>query len=122
VHPASDTMRGKACKAMAAAQQDEAKRRDHARNGTPGYSFLPFSLKTYGCLGKEADQLMRDLADGAVSTGLCERTDYLHWIRKEISLGLIRGNARIIKMFVGCLARGIGENFQQGPNMPALDV
>jgi hypothetical protein len=83
---------------------------------------VPFSVECYGCLGTEADQLLRDLADGAASTGACERTDYLHWIRKEISLSLIRGNARITKRFVGCLTRGIGENFQQGANMPALDV
>jgi hypothetical protein len=124
VHPASDTLRGKASKVMgaAAAARDEAKRNDHAKHGTKGYSFVPFSVESYGCLGKEADQLLKDLADGAASTGVCERVAFLHWIRKEISLSLIRGNARIFKRFVGCLARGVGENFQQGANMPALDV
>ena len=123
-HPASDTMRGPASKQIgaAAAARDEAKRNDHAKHGTPGYSFVPFSVESYGCLGKEADKLLKDLADGAASTGACERVSYLHWIRKEISLSLIRGNARVIKRFVGCLTRGIGSNFQCGADRPTLDV
>jgi hypothetical protein len=124
VHPASDTLRGKASKVMGAAAsvRDEAKRNDHAKHETKGYSFVPFSVESYGCLGKEADQLLKDSADGAASTGVCERVALLHWIRKEISLSLIRGNATIFQRFVGCLARGVGENFQQGANIPALDV
>jgi hypothetical protein len=42
--------------------------------------------------------------------------------RKAISLSLIGGNTRKMKRFVGCVAREVGENFQQGINMPALVV
>jgi hypothetical protein len=85
VHPASDTLRGKAGKVMgaAAAVRDEAKRNDQAKHETKGYSFVPFRVESYGCLGKEADQLYKDLADGAASTCVCERVAFLHWIRKR---------------------------------------
>lgn len=72
VHPAGATMRGKASKRIGAAAtaREQAKRRDHARDGTPGYTFVPFSVETYGRLGPEADKLLRDLATEAASTGV----------------------------------------------------
>jgi hypothetical protein len=80
VHPTSDTLRGGASKVMGTANavRNEAKRNDHAKHGTKGYSFVPFSVESYGCLGKEADQLLKDLADEAASTGVCERVAFLH--------------------------------------------
>jgi hypothetical protein len=45
----------------------------------------------------EADKLLKDLAKEAASTGVWERDVFLHWIRKEISLSLIRGNAKYSK-------------------------
>jgi hypothetical protein len=124
VHPAGETMRGKASKqaGAAATARDKAKRWDHAKDGTPGYTFVPFSIETYGQLGVEADKLLKDLASEAASTGVWERDVFLHWIRKEISLSLIRGNAKIFKRFVGCLIRGVGQHFQQGEDIPALDI
>lgn len=124
VHPAGATMRAMASKqaAAAATARDKAKRRDHAKDGTPGYTFVPFSIETYGRLGVEADKLLKDLAIDAASTGVWERDVFLHWIRKEISLSLIRGNAKIFKRFVGCLIRGVGQHFQQGDDIPALDI
>jgi hypothetical protein len=57
VHPAGETMRGKASKQAAAAAiaRDKAKLRDHARDGTPRYTFVPFSIETQhrdSCLGE----------------------------------------------------------------------
>jgi hypothetical protein len=63
VHPTGGTMRGKKSKqAAAATARDKAKRRDHAKDGAPGYTFVPFSIETYGRLGVEADKLLKDLA------------------------------------------------------------
>ena len=123
-HPANKTTRAAASKTAgaAAAAREKTKLRDHARDGTPGYSFVPFVIESYGRLGKEAEQLLGKLADGAASTGLFERQVYLQWIKKEISLTLIRGNARVFRRFVGGLTRGVGVNFQQGDDFPALDV
>ena len=124
VHPGGVTKRGIASKRAGAAAEsrDKRKRKDHAKDGTPGYTFVPFSIETYGRLGVEADKLLKDLATEAASTGVWEREAFLHWIRKEISLSLIRGNAKIFKRFVGCLIRGVGQHFQQGDDIPALDI
>ena len=83
---------------------------------------MPFVVESYGRLGKDAEQLLGKLADGAASNGMFERTVYLQWIKEEISLTLIRSNARIFRRFVGCLTRGIGVNFQQGDEFSAPDV
>lgn len=122
-HPASATLRGKASRTPGAAAEarDKAKVRDHAKNGTPGYSFVPFSIETYGRLGAPADKLLKELADVAASTGACDRDAYLCWIKREISLSLIRGNSRVFRKFIGCLSRGIGVNYQQGDIVPVLD-
>ena len=45
------------------------KKRDHETHGTPGYTFVPFIVETYGRLGKDAEHLLRELADVAASTG-----------------------------------------------------
>jgi hypothetical protein len=93
MHPAGVIMRTKASKqrADAVVAREQAKRRDHAKDGTPGYTFAPFSIESYGRLGPEADELLKDLATEAASNGVWERDVFLHWIKKEISLSLIRG-------------------------------
>ena len=97
--------------------RDKAKVGDPAKNGTQGYSFVSFSVETYGRLGATADKLLKELADVAASTG----DAYLCWIKREISLSLNRGDARVFRKFSGCLSRGIGVNYQQGDIVPVLD-
>ena len=82
---------------------------------------MPFSVETSGRLGAPADKLLKELADVAASTGACDRDAYLCWIKREISLSLIRGNTRVFRKFSGCLSRGIGVNYQQGDIVPVLD-
>ena len=81
---------------------------------------MPFSVETYGRLGEDADKLLKDMATEAASTGVWEREAFLHWIRKEISLSLIRGNARLFRRYLGQLVRGTGSHFQQGDDVPTL--
>jgi hypothetical protein len=121
-HPAMHTVRAKASKTpdAAAEERDKAKKRYHEKNGTPGYSFVPFSVETYGRLGKDAEVLLRDMADRAASSGDCARDCCLHWMRKEISLSLIRGNARVFIRYLGQLNGGTGTNFQPGADFPTL--
>jgi hypothetical protein len=121
-HPAMHSVRVKASKTPGAAaeERDKQKRRYHEKNGTPGYSFVPFSVETYGRLGKDAENLLRDMAERAASTGDCDRDCFLHWMRKEISLSLIRGNARVFRRYLGQLIRGTGTNFQPGDDNPTL--
>jgi hypothetical protein len=123
VHRAGETMRGKASKqAAAATARDKAKRRDHAKDGAPGYTFVPFSIEAHGRLGVEDDKLLQDLAKEAASTGVWKRNVFLHRIRKEISLSVIRGNAKIFKRFVDCFMRVVGQHFQQGDDISARDI
>jgi hypothetical protein len=124
VHPAGATARKKASEqpGAAAAERDKRKRKDHGADGTPGYEFVPFSIESYGRLGLEADKLLKDIATEAASTGAWEMEVFLHWMRKEVSLSLIRGNARIFRRFVGSLIRGVGLHFRPGDDVPALDI
>ncbi len=121
-HPAMQTVRVKASKTPGAAAEEraKAKRRYHEKHGTPGYQFVPFVVESYGMLGKDAEILLRNMADRAASTGDCDRDGYLHWMRKEISLSLIRGNARVFRRYLGQLIRGTGTDFQQGDDNPTL--
>jgi hypothetical protein len=52
-----------------AAALNEAKRNDHAKHGTGGLLVCCLVLESYGCLGREADQLLKDAVDEAASTG-----------------------------------------------------
>jgi hypothetical protein len=87
-------MRAKAAKqpATTAVAREQAKRKD----GTVGYTFVAFSIGTYGRLGPEADKLLKELAKEAASTGIWVRDVFLQWMRSGISLSLTRGNANII--------------------------
>lgn len=121
-HPAMQTVRAKASKTPGAAAEEraKAKRRYHEKNGTPGYRFVPFVVESYGRLGKDAENLLKSMADRASSSGDCDRNGYLHWIKKEISLSLVRGNARVFRRYLGQLIRGTGVDFQPGDDNPAL--
>lgn len=48
-------------------------RKDHAEDGTPGYTFVPFRDKSYRCLGTEGDKLLKDPATETARTGVRER-------------------------------------------------
>ena len=46
---------------------------------------------------------------------------HLTWVKRELSVTLVRGNARLFKKFVGVLTRGIGQRFVEGMDVPLLD-
>jgi hypothetical protein len=81
---------------------------------------VPFSVETYGRLGKDPENLLRDMAERAASTGNCDHECLLHWMRKDISLSLVRGNARVFRRYLDQLVRDTGTNFQQGDDIPTL--
>lgn len=118
-HPAADSY----CKAAArqtgaaAAERDQRKVQHHAADGTPGYTFIPFSIETYGKLGKPASELLKDMAWGASG----DRHSFLSWAYTEISVRLIRQNAEILKTFCGAVARGMGQDFIQGQQSALVD-
>jgi hypothetical protein len=71
---------------------NRAKKHYHEKNGAPGYSFVPFSVETYGRLEKDAQGVLRDMAERAACAGDCDRDCFVNWMVKEISLSFIRGN------------------------------
>lgn len=123
-HPAKSGTRAKASKeaGAAAAEKEKSKIRDHETNGTPGYRFVPFIVETYGRLGTQAEALLKELAEIAASTGKCEEQAYMQWMRKEISVSLIRGNRKILWSFASTLHRGCGQNHMPGDSNAALQI
>jgi hypothetical protein len=91
VHPAEEAMQGRASKQASAspAGRDKAERGQHAKGGTPGCTLVQFNSNTHGKLGVEADNLLKDLATKAASTGVWARDVFLHCIR-TVSFSLVR--------------------------------
>jgi hypothetical protein len=71
-------------------------------------------VESYGRLGSEALELLNDWATSAASGGFYNRTAYSVWIKRELSVALIKGNARLFKRFVGVLTQGIGRRLVHG--------
>jgi hypothetical protein len=92
----------------AAAKAAEAgKHRVLACDGTSGYSFVPFANDSYGRLGSGSLALLNAWGTPASSGGFYKQTVYFVWIKRELSVALIKGNARMLTSFVGVLAQGI---------------
>ena len=70
---------------------EENKRRSHAAGGTRGYRFVPFAIETYGCLGRAAMEVLGEWGDAAA--GAFDLDAYLTWVKRELSVTLVRGNA-----------------------------
>ena len=81
---------------------------------------MPFAIETYGRLGVEAVKLLKDWAKTAGEADMMDRNSHLVWMKREISVSLIKGNARLFKKFVGVLTRGIGQRFVEGMDVPVL--
>jgi hypothetical protein len=56
----------------AASARDKNTRQGHTKDGTPGYTLVPFSIDAYGRLGVEADKLLKDSATEAASARVGE--------------------------------------------------
>ena len=59
-------------------------------------------------------------AAAAAGAGAFDRNAYLTWVKRELSVSLVRGNARLYKKSVGLLTRGIGQRFLEGMYVPVL--
>jgi hypothetical protein len=119
-HPASATMRSRASMVPGAAAKvaEASKHRAHAR-GASGYRYVLYAIKSYGCLGSEAIALLNAWAILAASGGFYSRNAYLVWIKRELSVALIKENARFLKHLVGVLTQGIGRRMVHGEELAA---
>jgi hypothetical protein len=99
--------------ATAASAMDKAATLDYSRDETTRCMFVPFSIEGWKTRsGRE--QLMKHLATEAASTWVWDRDVFSFWTRKEMSLSLIIGNAKIVLRYVGCLIRGVRQQCHQG--------
>jgi hypothetical protein len=90
--------------------------------GASGHTFVPFAVESYGRLGLDALRLLRDWADSAAGGGLFDRDGYIVWIKRELSVALIKGNARLFRRNAGFLTQGGGQRFVPGGALPPIDV
>jgi hypothetical protein len=121
-HPASYSMRSRASKEPGAAARvaEENKRRVHGAN-TSGHTFVPFAIESYGRLGRAAVQLLNDWADAVACDVFFDRASYLVWMKRELSVALIKGNARMFRRYVGMLTQGVGQRFVAGGALLDID-
>jgi hypothetical protein len=121
-HPASYSMRSRASKEPGAAARvaEENKRRVHGAN-TSGHTFVPFAIESYGRLGRAAVQLLNDWADAVAGDVFFDRASYLVWMKRELSVALIKGNARMFRRYVGMLTQGVGQRFVAGGALLDID-
>ena len=123
IHPAAQEYRAAAAKGPgeAAKIRDRQKRNDHAKEGNQGYTFVPFSIETYGRLGKPAEELLKSVADVAASTGAVDRNTFLQWSYKELSVRLVKANQLVFKAFCGAVTKSVGTDFRLGEEVPACE-
>ena len=74
-----------------------------------GHTFVPFAIETHGRLGVEAVKRLKDSAKTAGEADLVDGNSHLVWMKREISVLLMKGNARTFRRFVGLLTRGVGQ-------------
>jgi hypothetical protein len=120
---ASYSMRSRASRELsAAATVAEAKKRSTHGVGAVGHTFVPFALESYGRLGSDALKLLKDWADAASGGGLFDRDDYLVWFKREVSVALIKGNARLFRQYFEFLTQGGGQRFVQGDALSDVEI
>jgi hypothetical protein len=100
----------------------EASKRSTHGVGTVGHAFVPFAIESYGRLGLDALKLLHDWAESASGGGLLDRDGYLVWIKRELSVALIKGNARLFRRYVGFLTQGVGQRFVHGGDLPDMEI
>ena len=66
--------------------------------------------------------VLGEWADAAAGNGAFDGAAYRTWVKRELSISLVLGNARLFKKFVGVLTRSIGQRFVEGMDVPVLEL
>jgi hypothetical protein len=106
----------------AAARRNQQKRAAYSRVELNGYTFVPFSMESYGRLGQPAMALLHRLGDEATGSGEVSRASFVAGALREISIGLCRGNFLLYRGSIGVLARASGSHFRAGLHVPTDDL
>ena len=100
IHPVAWTYRRAAARGdgAAAAVRDGHKAAAYRRYNPHAYDFVALSHETFGRLSKGALSHLKYLADIAVECGMQDRAQYVTNVKRELSVGLCRGNALLFRM------------------------
>jgi hypothetical protein len=120
IHPLSLNIifRAATTAGAAASHRNQLKRTAYARVEPHGYSFVPFSVETFGRLGQPAIKLLHLLGDEAAGPGGVTRASFVNGALRERSVGLCRSSFIAYRASVGMLARSSGVSFRTGMRVP----
>jgi hypothetical protein len=83
---------------------------------------VPFSIETYGHLGKPAVMFLAILGAQAAAAGDVSKCGFVAAALRELSLGLCKGNYLMHRASLGVLAGVAARGFRPGVDRPAEDV
>jgi hypothetical protein len=107
----------------AVARRDWEKRRTYGQLELNGYPFIPFSVETYGRLGKPAISVRRQLGLEAKEAGRkVSKSGFVAAGLHEISVGFCWGNYQMYRASLGLLAGVSGRGFSEGAAHPTEEV
>ena len=127
IHPAGAGNRFAAARndGAAAARRDADKRRTYNRLDPNGYPFVPFSIESYGRLGRPAIALLARLGAEAAGVGdqnWVSKSAFVRSALRELSVGLCMGNCVMYRKALGLRAIGVSQGFRPGSDRPTAEV
>jgi hypothetical protein len=98
---------------------DREKRQMYGQLEPNGYPFIPFSVETYGRLGKPAISFLGQLGLEAEEAGRkVSKSGFVAAAIRELSVGLCWGNYQMYRANLGLLAEVFGRGFLEGAAHP----
>jgi hypothetical protein len=114
-HPSGVANRAAAATTDDAARRDREKRRTYGQLEPNGYPFIPFTVETYGRLGKLAISFLRQLGLEAKEAGhKVSKSGFVAAAICELSVGLCRANYQMYRASLGLRAGVSGPGFRVG--------
>jgi hypothetical protein len=106
----------------AAARRDREKSRTYGQLEPNGYPFIPFSMETYGRLGKPAISFLGQLGlEAKEAWRKVSKSGFVAAAIRELSVGLCRGNYQMYRASLGLRAGVSGRGFREGAAHPKED-
>ena len=127
VHPAASryATNASARAGSAAAARDREKRSAYTSADPTGYHFVPFSVESYGHLGRPALEFLNAVTETACndSDGLdLQKSCFAESIYRDVSVALCRGLAHLYKKSAQLMIPVSGTHHQCGLSTPTADV
>ena len=97
------------------------KTKQYQEGGYQGFQFIPFSIETFGRIGKPGLQFLRDLSQVAAAKQQFSAGAFLASALRELSIALARGQQAVFKQGLSVYARVSGSNPVSGARRPFLD-